>query len=196
MQWKHFPRYWPFVRGIIRSPANSPHKGQSRRALMFSLIFARTNGWVSYRDTGDMRRNRPQYDVTVLSSTTCTNMWFWYVNCTLNNGAADDLQNKFVLFDKLLLLNTLYFDSEWHVCFIIFIQAQIKENIKAPRHRPLWGNSPAWGGGGDSPGTSEFPAQMASNAENVFIWWRHHEVVLLSRHNHSMCGANYYWQNV
>ena len=23
-------------------------------------------------------------------------------------------------------------------------------------------------------GTSEFPAQMASNAEDVFIWWRHH----------------------
>ena len=23
-------------------------------------------------------------------------------------------------------------------------------------------------------GTSEFPAQTASNAENVFIWWRHH----------------------
>ena len=27
---------------------------------------------------------------------------------------------------------------------------------------------------GNSPGTGEFPAQMASNAENVFIWWRHH----------------------
>ena len=27
---------------------------------------------------------------------------------------------------------------------------------------------------GDSPGTGEFPAQMASNAENVSIWWRHH----------------------
>ena len=26
----------------------------------------------------------------------------------------------------------------------------------------------------NSPGTSEFPAQMASNAENVSIWWRHH----------------------
>ena len=24
-------------------------------------------------------------------------------------------------------------------------------------------------------GTGEFPAQMASNAENVSIWWRHHE---------------------
>ena len=29
---------------------------------------------------------------------------------------------------------------------------------------------------GNSPGTSEFPAQMASNAENVSIWWRHHVV--------------------
>ena len=26
---------------------------------------------------------------------------------------------------------------------------------------------------GNSPGTGEFPAQMASNAENVSIWWRH-----------------------
>ena len=29
---------------------------------------------------------------------------------------------------------------------------------------------------GNSPGTGEFPAQMASNAENVSIWWRHHEI--------------------
>ena len=28
---------------------------------------------------------------------------------------------------------------------------------------------------GNSPVTSEFPAQMASKAENVSIWWRHHE---------------------
>ena len=27
---------------------------------------------------------------------------------------------------------------------------------------------------GNSPGTGDFPAQMASNAENVTIWWRHH----------------------
>ena len=27
---------------------------------------------------------------------------------------------------------------------------------------------------GNSPGTGEFPAQLASNAENVSIWWRHH----------------------
>ena len=34
-QMKHFPRYWPFVRGIPRSPVNSPHKGQWRGALRF-----------------------------------------------------------------------------------------------------------------------------------------------------------------
>ena len=27
---------------------------------------------------------------------------------------------------------------------------------------------------GNSPVTGEFPAQRASNAKNVFIWWRHH----------------------
>ena len=40
IKWKHFLRYWPFVRGIHRSPVNSPHKGQWRGALMFSLICA------------------------------------------------------------------------------------------------------------------------------------------------------------
>ena len=28
---------------------------------------------------------------------------------------------------------------------------------------------------GNSPVTIEFPAQMANNAENVSIWWRHHD---------------------
>ena len=48
----------------------------------------------------------------------------------------------------------------------LFILTQIKENIKAPRH---------WSLCGEVPGAGEFPAQMASNAENVSISWRHHE---------------------
>ena len=32
---------------------------------------------------------------------------------------------------------------------------------------------------GNSPGTGEFPAQMASNMENVSIWWRHHDEQIL-----------------
>ena len=31
---------------------------------------------------------------------------------------------------------------------------------------------------GNSPVAGEFPAQMASSAENVSIWWRHHHVIM------------------
>ena len=34
---------------------------------------------------------------------------------------------------------------------------------------------------GNSPVVGEFPAQMASNAENVSIWWRHHVILVLCR---------------
>ena len=44
IKWKHFPRYWPFVQEIHRSPVNSPHKGQWCGALMFSLICVWING--------------------------------------------------------------------------------------------------------------------------------------------------------
>ena len=47
-----------------------------------------------------------------------------------------------------------------------FIQTQIKENTKAPRH---------WLCAGNSLETGEFPAQMAHNAEKVSIWWRYHD---------------------
>ena len=65
IKWKHFPRYWPFVRGIHRSPVNSPHKGQWRRALMFSLNCVWINGWVNNREAGDVRRYRV-HDVIVI----------------------------------------------------------------------------------------------------------------------------------
>ena len=57
--WRHqmetFSTLLAFVRGIHRSPVNSPHKGQWRGALMFSLIAP-----------GDLRRHRANYDVTVM----------------------------------------------------------------------------------------------------------------------------------
>ena len=43
IKWKHFPRYWPPVKGIHRWPVNSHHKGQWRGTLMFSLTCAWTN---------------------------------------------------------------------------------------------------------------------------------------------------------
>ena len=57
---------WPFVLGIRRSPVYSPHKGQWRGALMFSLICVWINGWVNNREAGDLRRYRAHYDVIVM----------------------------------------------------------------------------------------------------------------------------------
>ena len=71
IKWKHFPRYWPFVRGIHRSPVNSPHKGQWRGALMFSLICVWINGWVNNREAGDWRRYRAHYDATAMINAVC-----------------------------------------------------------------------------------------------------------------------------
>ena len=66
IKWKHFPRNWPFVRGIHRSPVNSPHKGQWRGALMFSLICIWINDWVNNGEAGDLRRYPAHCDVTVM----------------------------------------------------------------------------------------------------------------------------------
>ena len=67
IKWKDFLRYLPFVRGIHRSPVNSPHKGQWRGALLFSLIWVWINGWVNNHRAGDLRRHRAHDDVIVMN---------------------------------------------------------------------------------------------------------------------------------
>ena len=66
IKWKYFPRYWPFVKEIHRSPVNFPHKGQWRGALMFTLICDRMNGWVNNHEAGDSRRYLAHCDVIVM----------------------------------------------------------------------------------------------------------------------------------
>ena len=81
IEWKHFPRYWPFVRGIHRSPMNStvPVKFPTQRPVTrsFGVLFdlPLNNGWVNNREAGDLRRYRAHYDAVftithVLSSQT------------------------------------------------------------------------------------------------------------------------------
>ena len=61
------------MRGIHRSPVNSPHPGQWRGAFLYVLFdLPWTNAWVNNRDAGDLRRHRAHYYVTV--------MWLTY-NC-------------------------------------------------------------------------------------------------------------------
>ena len=66
IEWKHFPRYWLFVRGIHWSPVNSTHKGHWRGPLMFSLTCVWIIDWVNNREAGEMKRHRAHYGVIVI----------------------------------------------------------------------------------------------------------------------------------
>ena len=64
LKWKHFRRYWPFM----KSPVTSPHKGQWCKALMFSLVCTWTNRWANNQDAGDFRRHSTHFDVNVMQN--------------------------------------------------------------------------------------------------------------------------------
>ena len=82
IKWKHFPRYWPFVGGIHRSPVNSPLKGQRPGALMFSLICVWINGSINDREAGDLTRHHVHYDVTVMQCVKDMDIIDWYLTST------------------------------------------------------------------------------------------------------------------
>ena len=80
IKWKHFPRYGTFARRIHRSPVNSPHKGQWRGALIFSLICVWINGWVNNREVGDLRRYHARYDATALTKIIFGHFVLWRIS--------------------------------------------------------------------------------------------------------------------
>ena len=41
---------------------------------------------------------------------------------------------------------------------------------------------------GNSPETGAFPAQKASNVENVSIWWRHHDLAIICKERDTTCS--------
>ena len=68
--WRHqmetFSALLAICAGNSPVPVNSPHKGQWRGALIFSLIYAWINDWVNNREAGDLRRQRDHYDFIVM----------------------------------------------------------------------------------------------------------------------------------
>ena len=103
------------------------------------VFCARINGWVNNREAGDLRRYRTHYDVIVMM-----------YKC--RTGHCSVIMSR--------MASQITGDTIVHST----VQAQIKENTKAPRHWPLWG---------ESTGDQWIP-RSACNAENVSIWWRHH----------------------
>ena len=92
--WRHqmetFSTLLVVCAGNSPPPVNSPHKGQWRGALMFSLIYAGIKGWVNNREAGDLRSHRAHYDVIVMS---CLLATFWGEN-QWYEGACLNLQSQ------------------------------------------------------------------------------------------------------
>ena len=105
IKWKHFLRYWPFVRGIHQSPVNSPHKGQWRGAFMFSLIMSLNKQlskqficWWFETPLHSLwcRCN----DLLAAGQQWCQGTWQnseWWENCKDRNHALNDLWALLVL---------------------------------------------------------------------------------------------------
>ena len=111
-----FPRYWPFVKGIHRSPVNSPHKGQGREALMFSLISAWINSWVNNREAGDLRRHRTHYGVTVMITASrcnilmmCVSMWYTPAGTRRNDNVITSKRRRRRRFDVMKTLSLRHY---------------------------------------------------------------------------------------
>ena len=65
IKWKHFPRYWPFVRGIHRCIPLTI-KASDAELWPFIMLCIWTNGWTNNREAGDLRRHQAHNVVTVM----------------------------------------------------------------------------------------------------------------------------------
>ena len=116
--WRHqmetfstFSALLAFVRGIDRWPVDSPHRGHWRWALMFSLIWAWTNGWANDQDAGDLKRHPAHYDVTVMSS---RHVKLCYTFPSLFNWSLNKKRVNYSLTVELqMILNVLFAHSIW-----------------------------------------------------------------------------------
>ena len=112
--WRHqmetFSASLPFVRGIHRLTVSSPHKGQWRGALMFSLVCAWVNALVNNREARDLRRHRAHYDVVV--------MYYWYIQREISSfmpmyPSAPDIKVQKCFYTTFTLKSNGYqYDSE------------------------------------------------------------------------------------
>ena len=150
-----FPRQWPFTRGIPQSPVNSPHKAPVMRTLMF-------------RWCGSAYAVKQTVEWPVIWDY-MTFMWchrngyiclpsMLEVSLRWRHNGCDSVSNHQ---PHHCLLNRLF-------------RRRSKKTSKLRVTGLCAGNSPVPG---------EFPAQMASYAENGSIWWRHHDF----RRTRSIC---------
>ena len=95
-RWRHqmktFSALLALCAGNSPVTVNSPHKGQWRGTLMFSLICAQINDWVNNREAGDLRRHRGHYDIIVMTWDNCLPCVVMNDSCEFSWPSGGNLQ--------------------------------------------------------------------------------------------------------
>ena len=94
-------------------------------ALMFSLIFAWTNGWANHREAGDFRRHHAHYDVTVMEhfvniTTVILLMESHKIFCVLLHSTTAHQTDRWI---KGLVVWYLIMCVQIDICYVITNQA-------------------------------------------------------------------------
>ena len=94
-------------------PMNSPHKGQLRGTLMFSLICAWINGWVNNREAGAVRRQLSRWLWSVVRTVT-NHRWFppspshaklWCCLCYYHDHTVEQTVELLVIWDTMVQMH-------------------------------------------------------------------------------------------
>ena len=159
IKWKHFPRYWPLETGEF--PAQRPLTQSFD--VFFDLCL---NKWLSKQPWG---------------------WWFETLSWSLSRHCNDFIDTNLVISRSNITRYWKHLRATYGVVFSEFFGEKIPRDnyndvimgaiasqitsltIVVSRKLRVTGLCAE-----NSPVTDEFPAQMASNAENVSIWWRHH----------------------
>ena len=140
IKWKHFPRYWFFVRGIHRLPMYSPQKKIVTQKFDV-FIDLRLNIRISKHSKRRWFKT-PSCPLRCQCNSICSQCWVYRFLITTSADAGISEVNCLIYMALELShkeRNSVS-DHQSHDClFNRLFKAQIKENIKASRHLPLWG---------------------------------------------------------
>ena len=115
-------------------------------------------------------------------------IWIWFKGKTCIHGNRITTRKKYNSIWVLGKINALQWrhyerdsvsNHQPHDCLLNRLFRRRSKKTSKPRVTGLCV--------GNSPGTGEFPAQMASYGENVSIWWRHHDLSWYTSSNFFVC---------
>ena len=183
MALEHFPQYWPFVREVPPMADGLPHKGLIMWIPVFQVLIAWTSCWINGEVISNFWRHAPwiimssaptdfmtcdngslfttRKDFNYLSHLSVNKCW----NMQFSTQSANRMFNKSIPHYNGVIMAAIA--SQITSLTIVFSAVYLDTD----RRKHLSSASLV---------TGEFPAQMASNAENVSIWYHVSSYVVLS----------------